>query len=80
MSVFAIIYIVSVVISLVIGAFKIDPKKKYRGVAIDILKKVKEVTPDNVDAVIDEIIKGLQAEGLNPESKVAKEIIDEIKK
>jgi len=57
-----IVYIVAVVIALVLGAYGIDPRKKYINVVIDILTKVKEVTPDNVDKIIDMIIKGLQAD------------------
>jgi len=74
-----IVYIVAVVIALVLGAYGIDPRKKYINVVIDILTKVKEVTPDNVDKIIDMIIKGLQAEGLNPESKAAKQLIEKVK-
>jgi len=74
-----IVYIIAVVVSLLIGAFKIDPTRKYRQVIIDILEKVKEVTPDNVDAIIDRIIKGLEAEELDPNSLIAKKLIKEVK-
>ncbi|MHA1226130.1 MAG: hypothetical protein ACTSPV_05240 [Candidatus Hodarchaeales archaeon] len=73
-------YPIVVLITLLLSAYKIDPKKKYRNVIVKILTDVKEVTPDNVDVVIDLIIKGLQAEGLNPESKVAKELTNEVAK
>jgi len=74
-----IVYIIAVVVSLLIGAFKIDPTRKYRQVIIDILEKVKEVTPDNVDAIIDRIIRGLEAEELDPNSLIAKKLIKEVK-
>jgi len=74
-----IVYIIAVVIALIIGAYEIDPTKKYRNVVIDILERVKELTPDNIDKIIDKIIKGLKAEGLDPESRTAKKIIKEVR-
>jgi len=68
------------IIAVVLAALKIDPDRKYRDIAIKILTAVKDVTPDNVNFVIDLFIKALRAEGKNPESKVAKEIISKIRK
>ena len=67
------------IIAVVLAALKIDPDRKYRDIAIKILTAVKDVTPDNVDMVIDLIKKGLKAEGKNPESKAAKEIISKVR-
>lgn len=68
------------IIAVILAALKIDPDRKIRDVAIKILTAVKDVTPDNVDFVIDLFIKALRAEGKNPESKAAKEIISKIRK
>jgi len=67
------------IIAMVFAAYKIDPGRKYRDIAIKILTAVKDVTPDNVDTVIDLFIKALKAEGKNPESKAAKEIISKVR-
>ena len=67
------------IIAVVLAAFKIDPDRKIRDVAIKILTAVKDVTPNNVDKVIDLFIKALEAEGQNPESKAAKEIESKIR-
>jgi len=67
------------IIAVVLAAYKIDPDRKYRNVAIKILTAVKDVTSDNVDRVIDLFVKALEAEGKDPESKAAKEIISEVK-
>jgi len=57
----------------------LDPTGKYRRVLVKILTEVKEVTPDNVDAIIDAIIKGFEQAGLNPNSRIAKKTISEIR-
>jgi len=67
------------IIGIILAALKIDPDRKIRDVAIKILTAVKDVTSDNVDKVIDLFIKALEAEGKNPESKAAKEIISKIR-
>lgn len=67
------------IIAVVLAALKIDPNRKIRDVAIKILTAVKDVTSDNVDRVIDLFIKALEAEGKNPESKAAKEVISRIR-
>ena len=76
---FHLIWLVVVVISTILAAFKIDPDKKYRNVVIRVLTQVKEVTPDNVDTVIDQIIAALEGEGLDPKSKLGKEVVAEVK-
>ena len=72
-------WLAGVVIALLLGIYKIDPNKKYREVAISILTHVKEITPDNVDKIIDLFIEGLKNAGLDPESKVAKDEISQIR-
>lgn len=72
-------WLVGLVVAFLLGVFKVDPNKKYREVAVKILTQVKELTPDNVDEIIDLFIKGLQAENLNPEAKAAKEVKEEIR-
>ncbi|GAI97060.1 unnamed protein product [marine sediment metagenome] len=67
------------IVAVILAAYKIDPDRKYRDVAIKILSAVKDVTPDNVDKVIDLIVKALETEGKDPESKAAKEIKEEIR-
>lgn len=76
---FHLIWLAVVIISAVLAAFKIDPDRKYRNVVIKILTQVKDVTPDNVDEVIDLIIGALEGEGLNVEKKVVKQIILEVR-
>ena len=56
-----------------------DPSGKYRKVIIACLEQVKEVTDDNVDAVINMIISALKREHLNPESRVAKKMFSEVR-
>jgi len=67
------------IIAAVLAAYKIDPDRTYRDIAIKILTAVKEITPNNVDKVIDLFVKALKAEGKNPESKAAKEIESNIR-
>lgn len=67
------------IVAVILAALKIDPDRKYRDVAIKILSAVKDVTPDNVDKVIDLIVKALEAEGKDPESKAAKQIISRVR-
>lgn len=76
---FHLIWLVVVVVSAILAAFKIDPDKKYRNVVIKVLTQVKEVTPDNVDTVIDQIIAALEGQGLDPKSKRGKEVVAEVK-
>lgn len=75
----ALIFPITVFVCLLIGAYNLDPTGKYRRVVINILTQVKEITPDNVNTIIDQIIAGLTAENLNPESRVAKKMIAEVK-
>jgi len=72
------IFLVSYAAAFLIGLY-IDPTGKYRRVLIKILTEVKEVTPDNIDAVIDAIIKGFEQAGLNSNSRVAKKMISEVR-
>lgn len=72
-------WLAGLVVAFLFGMFKIDPNKKYREVAVKILTQVKELTPDNVDEIIDLFIKGLQTEGLNPEAKAAKQVEKQIR-
>ncbi|MHA1286153.1 MAG: hypothetical protein ACTSPB_01995 [Candidatus Thorarchaeota archaeon] len=72
------IFLISYVVAFLIG-FYLDPTGKYRRVLIKILADIKEVTPDNIDAVIDAIIKGFEQAGLNPNSRVAKKMISEVR-
>lgn len=76
---FHLIWLVVVVVSAILAAFKVDPDRKYRNVVIRVLTQVKEVTPDNVDTVIDQIIAALEGEGLDPKSKRGKEVVAEVK-
>jgi len=76
---FHLIWLIVVVVSAVLAAFKIDPDRKYRSVVIKVLTQVKDVTPDNVDEVIDLIIGALEGEGLDVEKKVVKKIILEVR-
>ena len=76
---FHLIWLVVVVISTILVAFKIDPDRKYRAVVIRVLTQVKDVTPKNIDDVIDLIIAALEGEGLNVEKKVVSQIILEIR-
>lgn len=73
-------WLIGVIVAFLIGVFKVDPNKKYRETAISILTHIKEITPDNVDEIIDLFIKGLKNAGLNPESKIAKDEIAEIRR
>lgn len=66
-------------ISLLVGAYKLDPTGKYRQVLINVLTQVKELTPDNIDQIIDMILSGLEAQGLNRDSKIAKKMIAEVR-
>jgi len=72
-------WLIGIIVAFLLGVFKIDPNKKYREAAISILTHIKELTSDNVDEIIDLFIKGLKNTGLNPESKVAKEEIAQIR-
>lgn len=67
------------IVAMLFAAYGIDPVRKYRDIAIKILTAVKDVTPDNVDWVIDLFVKALKAEGKNPESKAAKKIISKVR-
>ena len=73
------IYPITVFVVLLIGAYKLDPTGKYRRVVVNILTQVKELTPDNVDEIIDMIIEGLANEGLNPKSKIARKMVNEVR-
>jgi len=75
----ALVFPITVFVCLLVGAYNLDPTGKYRRVVVNILTQVKELTPDNVDKIIDRIIDGLNVEGLNPESKIAKKMIGEVK-
>jgi len=69
-------------IGIVVGgiiAYRYDPSGKFRKVIVTCLEQVKEVTDDNVDEVIDMIISALERKGLNPNSRVAKKLIAEVK-
>lgn len=76
---FHLIWLIVVVVSSMLAAFKIDPDRKYRSVVIRVLTQVKDVTSDNVDEVIDLIIGALEGEGLDVEKKVVKQIILEVR-
>lgn len=73
------IYPITVFVVLLIGAYKLDPTGKYRQVIINVLTQVKQLTPDNIDEIIDMILSGLETEGLNRDSKIAKKMIAEVK-
>jgi len=74
------IYPIVAFVVLLVGAYKLDPTGKYRRVVVNLLIQIKELTPDHIDDIIDQIIEALKAERLNPESKIAKRIIAEVKK
>jgi len=75
----ALVYPISVFVALLIGAYGLDPTGKYRKVVINILTQVKELTPDNIDEILDMIIDGFERENLNPSSLLAKKVIMEVK-
>ncbi len=77
---FHLIWLLITVISALLAAFKIDPDRRYRDVVIRILTQVKQVTPDNVDEVIDMITAALEGEGLNVNRKATEQIIVEVRK
>ncbi len=76
---FHLIWLVVTMIGVILAAFKIDPDKKYRSVVIRVLTQVKDVTPGNIDEVIDLIIGALEGEGLDVEKKAVRQIILEIR-
>ena len=73
------IYPITMFVVLLMGAYGLDPTKKYRQVLINILTQVKELTPDNIDQIIDMILSGLEAQGLNKDSRIAKKMIAEVR-
>ena len=76
---FHLIWLVITVISALLAAFKIDPDRKYRSVVIKVLTQVKQVTPDNIDDVIDRINSALEGEGLDVNKKAVSRIVLEVR-